>query len=108
MNRETISNELCDLLELPRLGRRGKAWDIVNAVLRVLTNGLLRGETIRVDGFGILRIRRRAPIKHHYYFFPYLGKGQYSEVSIMPAKAYIHFTPAKPLLKMINEDPDGS
>ena len=91
-------------MELPRRGRQGKAWAIVNAVLRSMTNGLLRGEAVQIAGFGILQIRERPPLRRGFYFFPYLGKGQYTEVSVIPTKTYVHFAPAKPLLKMINED----
>lgn len=102
MNRETIATEIADILELPRRGRKGKAWRIANAVVQAMTTALCRGETVRVDGFGMFKIRERAPRLHHYYYFPYLGKGQHSEIAMRPGKKYVQFFPARTLLRMLN------
>lgn len=103
MTRETIATELSDILEIPRLGRRGKSWKIVCAVIQAMTEGLLRDGYVRVEGFGVFRIRQRPAVRRGCYFFPYLGKGQHVEVNVIPAKRYVHFTPAPSIVRTLND-----
>lgn len=103
MNLSDLASEVSDVLELPRLVRRGESWEITNAVVRAIVEGLYRGEDVRIDGFGIFRVFHRAPRRHGCYFFPYLGKGHHVEVNTSPAKNVVKFLPARTLRRLINE-----
>ena len=102
MNRERLAREIADVLELPHRGRQDEAWDIMNAVLKAIIEGLYRGERIRIDGFGTFRIAEHPSVLRRLCFYPYLGKGQHSEIVRLPSKKYVRFEPAKPLLRMLN------
>lgn len=101
MNLETLGYVVADILELPRRGRKGKAWVITNAVVKAMTLALSRGEQVRVYGFGTFKVVDRAAYKQHYYYYPYLGKGQHSEIGIHPATRYVRFFPARTLRRML-------
>lgn len=104
LTKSKISREVADVLELPYGHREGKAHDIVTCVLKVITDALLRGETVHVQGFGILSIWERKPVKRNAsYFLAPRTKPYFSEVVVKPAKRYVHFQPAEPLIRSINE-----
>lgn len=103
MNQRAILNELSDILELPRLHANGESWRILNAILKTITSALQRGETVKIHGFGIFKIRTRRAHRYHAYFYPRLGKGQHGEICMLPEKQYVFFQPSKVLLRMLNE-----
>ena len=102
MTKEHIIRTVSEILELPNPGYKGKAWTIVNAVLRAMTRALQRGESIRIDGLGVFTVRTRRPTRRTCYFFPYLGKGQHVETNTVPEKKYVFFRPANPIVRTIN------
>lgn len=102
MNKESLAKEIGDILDLPRLGKRGEAWKIVNAVTKAITEALYRGEDVLVDGFGIFRVIETPPRRHGCYFFPHLGKGLHTEVTVIPAKKRVKFLPARDLVRIVN------
>ena len=98
-----FARDLSDLLDLPKLGRKGKAYKIVQAIQAALTNGLRRGEDIKIDGFGTFKWRTKPPTRSAcVYFYHVNGKGT-TIIKDIPAKRYVHFEPSKVLLRMLNE-----
>lgn len=102
VTKHTLSREVADVLSLPYCGKKGKAYDIVTAMFTSIREALLRGEEVRISGFGIFHTRTRPPTRKNRYYFPWLGlKGLHSDTILLPEKRYVHFTPAKPLMRMI-------
>ena len=102
MTKEEIVKEVAQVLELPTRGYKGEAWKIVNAVLQAIAESLQRGESVRIDGLGIFRVRTRPATRRTHYFFPYLGKGQHVETNDTPAKKYVFFQPSKTVSRILN------
>ena len=106
--KEDLAREVCQVLDLPYMRRHGKGYDIVGAILDSIVGGLLRGERVIIDGFGIFEIRTRPPRKRLAYFYPYLNKkGLHKELQQVPAKRHVVFSPSKPLKRMLNERNDS-
>jgi nucleoid DNA-binding protein len=104
-NRNVLANTVAELLDIPYTFNRrtGPAAKAVNAIFAAITNALLRGEEVRIDGFGIFRIRTRKPTRSPcYYFYGRKHKGTYWEVKDLPEKRYVVFLPSKPLKRLIN------
>lgn len=103
LTREDLSNELCELLNLPRRGRQGKAHKVVSAILKIISDALFRGERVVIDGFGIFETQVRQPLRKKAYFYPSLKKGAVQIELITPPLPRIIFKPSRPLKRLINE-----
>lgn len=106
LNKEKLSDAVGDLLNLPRCGRQGKAYTIVLAMVKVITDALLRGETISIDGFGIFRTKTYPARLRANYFYSLLGKGGHCALVPYPETRRITFTPAKPLKRFVHAHAD--
>ena len=103
MNRATITQDLAEILELPVRGHgKGKACEIANAVIRVMTDALQRGESIRIDGLGTFGVRTRCATRRTHYFYPLLGKGGHVETVDTPEKKIVFFRPSENILRTLN------
>lgn len=109
MDRQTLTKEIAEVLELPYRWRKGKAHDITNAVLKAIRVGLERDGRVRIDGFGIFTLRVRQPRRWRCYYAPYRGtelhmtKGGAFEIQTFPEKTYVHFQPSTTITKVLNE-----
>lgn len=103
LDKEELSYRVGELLSLPRVRRSGKAYRIVKAFCEVLTEALLRGETIKVDGFGTFKTHTRPTVRHS-TFHPFSGKvPKFAQVvETFPPTPRIVFKPSKALLRTIN------
>ena len=113
LNKDEMSKEIALLLGLPRWKEWGKAYEIVKAVFTSMIEALLRGERIKIAGFGIFYIRERAPTRSPWacsYKVPgeYVGNKhppKYRGVWLikeLPAKKYVAFKPSKALLRLVD------
>lgn len=92
------------MLELPWRERKGEAWEIVNAIFITIRDALLRGEEVRISGFGIFKVREMPAYKGYRYFYPYLRKkGLHSEMWEFPARKKIVFQPSSVLKTLVRE-----
>lgn len=90
-------------LELPIYHWTDKGYEIVKAIQKAMTDALWRGEKVIIPGFGIFSIReRKATRSPCYYFYGRKEKGLHWEIKDLPSKKYVHFQPAKPLLRYLN------
>lgn len=114
MNRLDLAFVVAELLELPRDGWQGTAYEVVRVIFATIGRALQKGDSVRIDGFGAFRLYTR-PATRHATSFVSLGKpwkkGTYWEVVNFPAKVRVIFKPSKALLRYINEhdrhDPTG-
>lgn len=102
LTREKIARSIADLLGLPKVGCKGKAFEVANTVIRAMTLALLKGESVKIDGFGIFTIYERPATRSPAYFYPRLGKGQHWELLSLPPTRRVIFKPSKPLLRLLN------
>lgn len=99
-----LANEIRYLLDMP-IGRRyweSKPYIIVNAVIKAITEALLRGEKVQVMGFGTFRVKTHPPRRHYTNYFFY-DKGRYTEILTLPPKKYVHFSPTRGLRNFVEE-----
>lgn len=103
--KQDLVYEIRDLLGLEHHTnvRVSKAARIVNAVLDTIVAALRRGESVFVPGFGKFTLRRRVPLGRgcRYFYGRKNGPVLYRR---LPAKSYVHFQPAKPLLRSLNQN----
>lgn len=107
LNREGLAKVIHEVLDVPvkKSIRSEKeiGTKVVNAIITSIESALLRGEDVKIEGFGIFRIRTRPPRKNlAYYFYGLKCKGLHKEVITLPAKTYVYFQPSKVLSRMIN------
>jgi nucleoid DNA-binding protein len=117
VTKETIARELRELLNLPPTEysniRCSKEYRLIGVVLNTITNALWRGESVRIAGFGIFRVRTRKATRHgvpyrHKDIDETVGNGKPPEyrgvwkVRDIPERKYVHFQPSRVLLRMIN------
>lgn len=95
--------EIHDALDIPfdKNGDPDLGYKIVKAMSQVMRDALLRGESIKVNGFGIFKVvkqkgnRRTANV--------YVAKGVHSPVPIEHRqKSYVKFIPSEQLKAMLN------
>lgn len=104
MNKQHLANEVAAVLMLPQLQNQGKAYEIVKAIVKVITDALDRGEQVYVKGLGRFFIRQRAALRIGSFW----GSSSFSDpntiriVHTIPAKKYVHFQPSPNLLKVLN------
>lgn len=103
-NRNVLAARIAELWDIPYTysKRSGPAARAVSAVFKAIADALLRGEEVKIDGFGIFRIRTRKPTRSPCYYFYGKHKGSYWEVKELPEKKYVIFQPSKALERLIN------
>lgn len=102
VTKDTLAREVAEVLELPFARRHGTAYKIIVSMFKSMSDALLRGEEIKIDGFGIFRLRERPPTRHGAVYHYHLKQRADSIVIELPAKKYITFIPSKPLKRFIN------
>lgn len=102
LTRKRLAREVADLLNLPKLGWKGKAYEVVDTIIRAIVNGIVRDGSVKIDGFGIFTIYERPATRSPVYFYPRLGKGQHWEILSLPPTKRVIFKPSKPLLRLLN------
>lgn len=99
-----------EVLELPKENHRwtGPAYKAVRAVFNTITAALQRGEEVKINGFGIFKIRT-LPARRQYLSFSINGKVPFTGgyMANLPLRKYVHFQPSKVLLRMLNQDPNA-
>lgn len=104
MNQGLLERVISEVLDLPYDKGQGKAQKIMLAFLKAITQALQRGERVMVDGFGIFSLRTKPKTRSIVRFFRE-GKVYHTELRTIKEKRYIHFQPAKDLVRSLNEDP---
>lgn len=117
INKEDLAIIVNDILELtyPKMIRSSKAAKIVKAIQTSMTNALLRGEDIKIDGLGIFRVMtRKARKRVRPYRFHDIGdprgykhppKMRMWKIRDYPEKKFVKFIPSKELIRYINGNP---
>jgi nucleoid DNA-binding protein len=109
VTKHTLAREVAYILDLPLEGRQGKAYEVVQTILRVVADALMRGETISIPGFGIFT-PHLIPSRNRSFTFSYTGKpfdpNPNIGVEMVPAKKKIIFKPSKVLQRMLNGNPN--
>jgi nucleoid DNA-binding protein len=102
--KQDLAYEIRDLLGLERRTfiRASKATHIVNAILDTIVAALRRGEPVWVPGFGKFTLRTKPSRRRQCQYF-YGRKHGPVLLRKLPAKVYVHFQPAKPLLRTLNK-----
>lgn len=109
MNRTDLFYVIRDILEINchYQVRSGPAQKIVDAVIKAIVNGLLKDGEVKIQGFGIFRVRtrkaRRSACVYHYH---QVGDARNTQINLIPARKYVHFQPSKLILRELN-NPDG-
>lgn len=103
MNRQDLADELSDILGLPRDRRQGKAYEIVNAIIRTISKALFEGHKVKVDGFGTFEIRERPPTRHSACFYHVFTKER-QQIVDFPAKRKVFFKPSRTISRVLNHD----
>lgn len=114
VNRESLGIIVRDTLDLPigRDPRIGPEYKVVSAILKAITDALLRGEEVSIAGFGIFKVETKPPNGRKVaYPFP-LGtppsKTSPRVYEIKEAHKVVKFYPSKVLTRYINEVKDES
>lgn len=107
LTKEAMANDLAPLIGLPIMGKRGKAFRAVRGVFEAMRDALLRGETVRVLGFGTFKVRERAARRKN--CFRAVGrrrwtKSDYREIMVISPRKYVAFKPHPDLLRFIDND----
>lgn len=82
--------------------RSSQANKIVSAVIKAITNGLLRGEKVEVSGIGTFTVRTKPPTRKLLTYF-YGRKSGPQILRDIPAKKYVHFQPCQSIVRSLNE-----
>ena len=103
MNKETLSRELAPILDLP-IERRwgGKSYRIVKSIFDVIADALQRGDSVKIDGLGIFRIREKPATRSACYYFYGRSNKVKCVIKDIPAKRYVYFQPSKPIIRKLN------
>ncbi len=105
VTRKTLAREVCTVLELPYHDLDRKPCLPVNAIFSTITKALRRGESVKVDGFGIFEVRTRAPTRCPVsWFYGVKTHTPYRTIIDLPEKQFVIFKPSKTLLRSLNED----
>lgn len=108
LHREALANIVGEYLGYPRKGRQGKAYEIVQAIIQTIKDGLLRGEKVSVEHVGTFimrRHKRRSPV-------PRTLKVKGSRVpkyvgwyiKELPERYYVVFKPSKVITRTLNDN----
>lgn len=102
--KESLAYVVSELLGLPIGPRKGTSYKIVTTIVKTMTDALLRGESVKIRGFGIFSIRERPPTRRGFYYYIHIkGPKRPGAVINVPAKRYVIFKPSKVLLRLINQ-----
>lgn len=111
LTKEEIAKDLRDILELPT-GKRiktSKAYKIVTTVIKGLTKEILKNGKVRIDGLGTFTIRTRPSVrKSCVYHYHHDHSAKRRLIRVIPPKKYVHFKPAKAIIKNLNQDNNGN
>lgn len=103
--KEDLSYEVGELLKLPINTRKGTAYKVVSAMVKAMAAALHRGESIRIDGFGIFRLVEWKPRRKEVTRVTSQRKwrkGDFREVITVVPRPRISFQPSKALLRYIS------
>jgi|SRR4051812_26754490 nucleoid DNA-binding protein len=109
-SKELISFEIAELLGIPkRPGRRNTlAYKIVGKVFETIVAGLVRGEDVKIQGFGIFRLHTLpARMVPNYAWHGKTWSKDYCPKRI-EARTIVKFFPSKALIRFINEDQNAT
>lgn len=101
MVRQTIADEVSDILGISREPGQGPAYKLVNLVLNTIVSALYRGEKVKIDGFGIFEVYERSAYRHSACFYPTFTAA-HQRVVLFPAKKRVIFKPSKAILRTLN------
>lgn len=105
---EDLARTLNEVLLLDhRSIRASEGYRLVRLIFKTIKKALLRGESVWIPGFGKFKLHTRPPTRRTCGYF-YGNKNKFNAPQILkslPPKTYVHFTPAKPLLRFLNEQP---
>jgi nucleoid DNA-binding protein len=113
LHREALANTIGDYLGYPRRGRKGKAYEIVQAIIQTIIEGLRRGEKVSIEQVGVFSLRRRkrrspCPLTikvEGQKYRKYVGWSMRE----LPERYTVIFTPSKVVLRNLNNaDRDAS
>jgi len=109
--------ELQDLLDAPREVRYSdagnryeypkKGWEVIQAIMKVITEALQRGESVQIRGFGIFKvIDNPKRMVHKPFLGNYKGKliGQSTESWPLPNRKLVVFKPSLHIEAMVNPE----
>lgn len=108
LHREALANTVGDYLGYPRRGRKGKAYEIVQAIIQTIMEGLRRGEKVSIEHVGVFSLRRckrRSPVPltikvEGQKYRRYVGWSMRE----LPERYKVIFTPSKVVLRNLNND----
>lgn len=119
LNRKELAREIEELLGLDSTmrtktnGRKytqhAKGLAIIRAVLKSIVDGLHRGESVTIKGFGKFSLVRRAPRKAPLLLDGNGHGAHYTGASItVPARTVVVFRPSRSLEAWVNLDREGT
>jgi nucleoid DNA-binding protein len=104
LTKDVLARRLSEVLDLPYDRRQGESYRVVRAIVSTMANALLKGERIRIDGFGIFQTYERPATRTPVSRFLF-KKGAFREIITLSPTKRIIFKPSKALLRFINEEP---
>lgn len=110
VRKEDLARTVSELIEEFGLVRErrftGKAFKVIYAIQKAITDGLRRGETVTIAGFGSFKLfeRRayRTPITYFQGGRPPQLRHPPRAIITVPTKTIVKFTPSKTILKELN------
>lgn len=109
MDVEDIARIVEDVLEFRdyRHPRASKSYKIVRSILKTIEAAVLRGEDVKIAGFGIFRIIERPARKHPVCYFYGLKRLNNHLIESHAARRYVVFQPSKALKRFVNDNYDN-